>query len=185
MNLRSREVSRAVLPLEVSVPERVEGGRLADLYVRHSDRARRLAYLLTGDSALAEDLTQEAFVKLAGRYLHLRDQVAFEAYLRRTVVNLSRTHYRRAGKERVKAQRLAGLRPPALSPPDIVARDSIERALARLSDRQRAAVVLRFYEDMSERQTADVLGCRPGTVKSLISRALDILRTEIPKEEAP
>jgi RNA polymerase sigma-70 factor (sigma-E family) len=185
MNLRSKGVSRAVVPLETSVPERVEGGRLAELYVRHSDRARRLAFLLTGDPALAEDLTQEAFIKLAGRFLHLRDQIAFDAYLRRTIVNLSRSHYRRVGKERAKAARLAALRQPDIASSDVVARDPIERALVRLSARQRAAIVLRFYEDMSERQTAETLGCRPGTVKSLISRSLEILRTEIPKEETP
>ena len=65
-------------------------GKLAELYVRYADGAVRLAYLTTGDLALAEDLVQDAFVRLAGRLVHLRDPGAFEAYLRRTVVNLSR-----------------------------------------------------------------------------------------------
>ncbi|HYT78322.1 MAG TPA: sigma factor [Actinomycetota bacterium] len=63
---------------------------LAELYRVHAPNGRRLAYLLTFDQALAEDLVQEAFARLVGRLAHLRDQAAFDAYLRRTIVNLSR-----------------------------------------------------------------------------------------------
>src|ERR671925_1042326 len=72
-----------------------ENGRLGELYLRHADAAVRLAYLLTGDRSLAEDLAQDAFVRLAGRLVHLRDPGAFDAYLRRTIVNLSNSHFRR------------------------------------------------------------------------------------------
>src|SRR2546430_17547386 len=75
-------------------------GRLGELYVRHADDAIRLAYLLTGDRALAEDLVQDAFVRLAGRLAHLPDPGAFEAYLRRTVANLRNSHFRRRKVER-------------------------------------------------------------------------------------
>src|SRR6266581_5976856 len=81
-------------------------GRLGELYVRHADDAVRLAYLLTGDRALAEDLVQDAFVKLAGRLAHLRDPDAFDAYLRRTVVNLANSHFRRKRLERAYVERL-------------------------------------------------------------------------------
>jgi RNA polymerase sigma factor (sigma-70 family) len=74
---------------------RIEGSLLEDLYVRHADEALRLSYLLTGDVALAEDLVQDAFVRVAGRLLHLRDPGGFHAYLRKTIVNLARSHYRR------------------------------------------------------------------------------------------
>src|SRR2546425_9958607 len=80
-------------------------GRLGELYVRHGDAAVRLAYLLTGDRALAEDLVQDAFVKLAGRLVHLRDPGAFDAYLRRTVVNLANSYYRRKRLERAYLKR--------------------------------------------------------------------------------
>src|SRR6058998_3162610 len=80
-------------------------GRLGELYLRHAHDAVRLAYLLTGDRALAEDLVQDAFVRLAGRLVHLRDPCAFDAYLRRTVVNLSRSHFRRKKVERAYLQR--------------------------------------------------------------------------------
>src|SRR5205085_10704802 len=123
--------------------------------------------LLTGDRALAEDLVQEAFVRLAGRLVHLRDPGAFDAYLRRTVVNLSRSHFRRRKVERAYVQR-TGAAPDARA--ELGADRSFEdravlwRAMQRLSQRQRAAIVLRFYEDLSEHRVAEILSCPPGTV---------------------
>jgi RNA polymerase sigma-70 factor (sigma-E family) len=154
-----------------------ERSRIGDLYARHADDAARLAYLLTGDRAQAEDLVQDAFVKLAGRLVHLRDPDAFGAYLRSTIVNLSRSHFRRKRVERAYAERIAQPGPaPAGASED---RETMWRALGTLSNRQRAAIVLRYYEDLSEAQTAEILQCRPGTVKSLVSRGLDTLRTQI------
>src|SRR4026209_485500 len=95
-----------------------EDTRLGGLYVRHASDAVRLAYLLTGDRALAEDLVQNAFVKLAGRLAHLRDPAAFEAYLQRTVVNLSRSYFRRRKVERAYLEREGrGIGSPAGPPP--------------------------------------------------------------------
>src|ERR687887_2103997 len=85
-----------------------ETGRLGDLYLRHADEAVRLAYLLTGDRHLAEDLVQDAFVRLAGRLVHLRDPGAFHAYLRRTIVNLSNSYFRRRRVERAYLERAKG-----------------------------------------------------------------------------
>src|SRR5438105_4353777 len=93
---------------QVEHAEKVQGGRLGELYVRHADDAVRLAYLLTGDRALAEDLVQDAFVRLAGRLVHLRDPDAFDAYLRRTVVNLSNSYFRRKKVERAYLERATG-----------------------------------------------------------------------------
>jgi RNA polymerase sigma-70 factor (sigma-E family) len=159
--------------------------RLGELYQRHVDDAVRLAYLFTGDSALAEDIVQDAFVRLAGRLVHLRDPDAFHAYLRRTVTNLSKSHFRRKRVERAylaRAQGAAGAQDDRWSGPSVEDRDALWRALGRLTSRQRAALVLRFYEDLSEREVADILNCRPGTVKSLVSRGLETLRTEIEGE---
>jgi RNA polymerase sigma-70 factor (sigma-E family) len=157
------------------------GGRLADLYLRYADGATRLAYLLTGDRQLAEDIVQDAFVKLAGRLAHLRDPNAFDAYLRRTVVNLSRSYWRRQKVERsyLKRERAAMGGEPLTPPSSIEDRESLWAAMARLPDRQRAAIVLRFYEDLSEADVAEILRCRPGTVKSLVSRGLEAMRQEI------
>src|SRR5256885_9210030 len=84
-----------------------EHGRLAELYARHAAEAIRLAYLLTGDRQLAEDVVQDAFVKLAGRLVHLRDPRAFDGYLRRTVVNLTNSAFRRKRLERAYLRRTA------------------------------------------------------------------------------
>ena len=159
-----------------------EDTRLGELYVRHASDAVRLAYLLTGDRALAEDLVQDAFVKLAGRLVHLRDPAAFEAYLQRTVVNLSRSHFRRRKVERAYLEREGrevGNRTAAAPDRSLGDRDELWRAMDGLSQRQRTAVVLRFYEDLSEQRVAELLRCRPGTVKSLVSRGLQTMREEM------
>jgi RNA polymerase sigma-70 factor (sigma-E family) len=153
-------------------------GRLADLYARHAPAAGRLAYLLTGDAHLAEDLTQEAFVRAFGRYRDLRRPDAFEWYLRRTVVNLSRSYFRRRRTERdyLAAQPRRETVTPAADPTE---QDAMWRMLQTLPARQRAAIVLRYYEDLSDAQAADALRCPVGTVKSLIHRGLARLRTEV------
>ena len=158
-------------------------GRIGELYLAHADAAVRLAYLLTGDRDLAEDLVQDAFVRLAGRLVHLRDPAAFEAYLRKTVVNLANSHFRRKRVERNYQLLTRVANEPALDGRPHEDREALARALRRLPQRQRAAIVLRFYEDLSEAQTAEIIGCRPGTVKSLVSRALVVLRNEIGSDE--
>ena len=156
---------------------RLEGDVLADLYERNAGDALRLAYLLTGDRSLAEDLLQDAFVRLAGRLVHVRDPGGFDAYLRRTVVNLTRSHHRRRAIERRYLERQSG--PEPIDPPDISSREALRRALMALPARQRTAVVLRYYEDLSEAETASLMGCRPTAVKSLVSRATTGLRTTL------
>jgi RNA polymerase sigma-70 factor (sigma-E family) len=171
--------------MRVEAEERVvgEGGRLAELYARHAGDAVRLAFLLTGDRALAEDLAQEAFVRLAGRFRDLRNPAAFPWYLRRTVVNLTRSHFRRARVERAYLATRAGERAPAHDPPEPGEREELWRALLELPERQRAAIVLRFYEDLSESQTAEILACPVGTVKSLVSRGMERLRGTVKRDE--
>ena len=155
-----------------------EGGRLAELYSAHAPDAARLAYLLTGDPVLAEDLVQEAFVRLVGRFRDLRQPEAFPFYLRKTIVNLARSHFRRRKVERAYLDRR---RPgEAVDAPET---DEMWVRLQALNPRQRAAIVLRYYEDLSERQTADVLSCPVGTVKSLVSRGLEQLRKEMTNGE--
>src|SRR2546425_13079151 len=97
---------------ETTPAEPAPGDRLGALYVTHAPDALRLGYLLTGDRTLAEDLAQEAFVRMFGRFRDLRNPDAFGAYLRKTVVNLSRSHFRRVRVERAYVQREAGA-PPA------------------------------------------------------------------------
>jgi RNA polymerase sigma-70 factor (sigma-E family) len=160
-----------------------DGGRLADLYARHAAEAIRLAYMLTGDRQLAEDLVQDAFVKLSGRLVHLRDPRSFDAYLRRTVVNLSNSYLRRKRLERAYLARNAAEPPIAQDAPDIGRRDELWGRLQQLPVRQRTAIVLRIYEDLPELQVADILRCRPGTVRSLVSRGLAELRIHVRSDD--
>lgn len=156
-----------------------QASRLADLYARHSPAIGRLAYLLTGDATLAEDLTQEAFVRAFGRFRDLRQPESFEWYLRRTLVNLTRSHFR---KQRTVRDHLA--RHPVYERIEpmtdrVSERDAMWRALKQLPPKQRTAVVLRFYEDLTDAQVAAAMGCPVGTAKSLIHRGLERLRPEV------
>jgi RNA polymerase sigma-70 factor (sigma-E family) len=157
----------------------IEGGKLGELYARHANEAARLAYLLTGDRGLAEDLVQDAFVRLFGRFHDLRSPDAFQWYLRRTVVNLARSHFRHQKVERTYLQREGRRAPAAPVPPDLAAKEDMWRSLQMIPERQRTALVLHFYEDLTEAQTAEVMGCPIGTVKSLVSRGLERLRDQI------
>ena len=167
-----------MMPVAMTHESSLERSPLGDLYVRHAPEGIRLAFLLTGDRALAEDLVQEAFARLVGRLRHLRDPGAFSAYLRRTIVNLSTSHFRRRRVERAYLTRSAMV-PEAETNPNEELDATMHEALLRLPERQRAAIVLRFYEDLSDVQTAEVLRCSPGTVRSLLSRGMRTLRSEL------
>jgi RNA polymerase sigma-70 factor (sigma-E family) len=160
---------------------------LAELYVRHAPSARSLAFLLTGDRSAAEDMVQEAFVRLTGRYRHLRNAEAFGAYLRRTVVNLHTSGLRRRRLERAwlnrESRRSSDEATPGSVSEEVAGRQDLWRALQGLPPRQRAAVVLRYYEDLSERETAEILRCSVSAVKSLVTRAFGTLRDRIGSEE--
>lgn len=158
-----------------------EQGRLEKLFLRHAESAGRLAFLLTGDRDVAEDLVQDAFVRLAGRFVHLRDEQAFPAYLNRTIVNLARSRLRRSRVERayLQAQRAPS---PAIGGFDAEDTDRLATALRGLPERQRSAVVLRFYLDLSVEGTAEIMRCRPGTVKALVFKGLANLRDVIGDE---
>ena len=160
----------------------IEGSRaerLATLYAQHAPKAGRLAFLLLGDKGAAEDLVQEAFVRVAGRLTMLRKPEAFEGYLRQTVVNLARSHIRRKVRDRAIAERVRRERTSHVGAPDVAQSDLIARGMQALTHRQRAAIVLRFYLDLSEEETAETLGCAVGTVKSSVHRGLQALRIQM------
>ena len=166
-----------------AVMERTEaraGGRMAELYRLHAPAAARLAFLMTGDAARAEDLVHDAFVKVIGRFGEIRDPDAFGAYLKRTVINLANSFFRRRKLEREHLESEGrAIRIEPAEEHDPVEREALWRALSVLPTRQRAAIVLRFYEDLSEQQTAEMLGVPVGTVKSTVSRGLEALRKEV------
>lgn len=135
----------------------------------------RTAYLLTGDWGTAEDLLQTALVKTWFRWHQVRDTDAAEAYVRTVMTRTFATWWRRRWRGEVPTAVLPD--GPGVDPyDDVVRRHSLRAALLELPPRQRAIVVLRFYEDMSEARVAEVLGCSVGTVKSTVSRTLVRLR---------
>ena len=165
--------------------EAERGRGLADLYERHVPAATRFAYLLSGDRAGAEDLAEEAFLRCLRRFAHLRTPGRFDVYLRRAIVNLHLSAMRHRSVERTWLVR-EGTREVhrVTQQPDVVARHDMWRRLQSLPSRQRAAIVLRYYEDLSEHETAQILHTSVASVKSLVSRGMGALRTELEGEEA-
>jgi RNA polymerase sigma-70 factor (sigma-E family) len=136
----------------------------------------RTAYLLTGDWALAEDLLQTALARAYPRWGRIASDNP-EVYLRRVLVNTWSSWWRRRWRGEVPTERLVD----AAGPDDYAAadrRDAVQAALAGLPKRQRAVIVLRFHEDMTEAQVADALGISVGTVKSQTAKALAKLRAD-------
>lgn len=145
----------------------------------------RTAYLLTGNRADAEDLLQTALAKTYLAWDRIREREALDGYVRRTMVNTQTSFWRR---RRVDEHVTDELPEPAAgrdATADLDLHDALWAALAGLPKRQRAAVVLRYYEDLSEAETARVLGVSVGTVKSTTSRALARLRDDTGLREDP
>jgi RNA polymerase sigma factor (sigma-70 family) len=117
---------------------------------------------------------------VVGRLGHLRQAEAFDAYLRRTIVNLSKNHFRHRAVERAYLERYGPVERQANAGDPVGSGlceyESMRRALLGLPARQRAALVLCFYEDLAEDQIAEILRCRNGTVRSLVSRGIQVAR---------
>jgi RNA polymerase sigma-70 factor (sigma-E family) len=137
----------------------------------------KIAALLTGNQADAEDLLQAALAKIYLAWDRIHDHAALDAYVRRTMVNTQISWWRR---RRVEEYPTDDIPDQAVADHAVVAalQDTVRRALDRLPRRMRAAVVLRYYEDMSEPEIADALGVSLGTVKSTVSRAVAKLRID-------
>ncbi len=136
----------------------------------------RTAYALTGDRADAEDLLQTALAKTYLGWDRIREREAVDGYVRRVMVNTRTSWWRRRRVDERPTDELPE-RPSGHDPvADLALHDALWTALTGLPKRQRAMVVLRYYEDLSEAETADVMGVSVGTVKSATSRALARLR---------
>src|SRR3954469_4888645 len=136
----------------------------------------RTAYLLTGNRADAEDLLQTALAKTYLAWDRIREREALDGYVRRVMVNTQTSRWRRKKVDEYTTDVVPERRAERDATEDVVLHDALWNALATLPKRQRAMVVLRYYEDLSEAETADVLGVSVGTVKSTTSRALLKLR---------
>jgi RNA polymerase sigma-70 factor (sigma-E family) len=133
----------------------------------------RTAYLLLGDKGLAEDLVQTALAKTYAAWPSVRDVQAAPGFARTTLVNTASAWFRkRSWRNELPTQEL----PEDGHESDPSTRPAVLDALAQLPPRQRAVVVLRYYDDLSVAETARVLDCSDGTVKSQTSKALDTLR---------
>ncbi|MGO4596132.1 SigE family RNA polymerase sigma factor [Terrabacter sp. 2RAF25] len=154
-------------------------------YVRARQKSfARFAYLLTGEPYAAEDLVQSALAKAYAKWDRISVLESPDAYVRKIMVNEHTSWWRRAWRhhERTDSELIRVIDPAGV---DVPSYDSELWAHVRsLAPQQRAAVVLRFYEDLSEAQTAEVLGCSVGTVKSHTSRAIRSLRSTM-KEVTP
>lgn len=147
-------------------------------YVSARGRALlRTAYLLTGNVADAEDLVQAALAKTFLAWDRIEDRAAVDGYVRRAMVNTQISWWRRRRVEEYPTDEI----PDQAVADHAVSSDlqeTLRRAIDRLPQRMRAAVVLRYYEDMTEAEVAEVLGVSLGTVKSTVSRAVAKLRTD-------
>jgi RNA polymerase sigma-70 factor (sigma-E family) len=134
----------------------------------------RTAYLLTGDRDTADDLLQSALLKAMGRWRRVDDP---QAYLYRIMVNHQISGWRRPWRRREWLTDSVPDRPAVPDTAELVAdRAQLLSALATLPPRMRSVLVLRYWADLSEAQTAELLGCSVGTVKSQASRGLERLR---------
>jgi RNA polymerase sigma-70 factor (sigma-E family) len=161
-----------------------DGGTFDEFVAVTGARLGRTAALLTGDRHLAEDLLQTALAKTYLRWHRLREPAAAEAYVRRVMVTTLIRWRRRRWLGEIPA---AELPERAAHDPYGAAdtRDLLRSALLRLPPQQRAVLVLRFFEDLSEEDAARALGCSRGTVKSRTSRALAALRRSDLLDAAP
>ena len=172
--------------IQVAAEDYVDAGSVDfDEFVRtHVSALLRTAYLLTGgDGPAAEDAVQETLTRLFPRWVKVQRADNPMAYVRRSLINTYLNGVRSGPAHelvvRVVEEQSVG--------PDIaqaaVDRDQIRRLIRQLPERQRAALVLRYFDDLSDRDVARALGCRPGTARSLISRGLATVRAELARSQ--
>ncbi|MEY2477812.1 MAG: hypothetical protein QOG87_3127 [Actinomycetota bacterium] len=150
---------------------------LADITRREYPRLVGMLALYTGDRQVAEDLAQEALVRLHQRWARAPELERVEAWLSRVAMNLANSWWRRRYAEHRANRRALVERTPATLEPETVL--AVRAAVAELPRRQRAAVILRFYGGCSVAETAQAMRCREGTVKSLTSHAVTRLRASL------
>jgi RNA polymerase sigma-70 factor (sigma-E family) len=173
MDLLSEPPAASLLSEVVMDPEQ----EFADLFTMLWPRLFRTAYGVAGDAGIAEDAVQTAFAKAYASWSRISGADRPEAYLRRMVINEVLGSRRSGWWRREQAHEVVEDRSGSPSPEDGVAdRDAVWTAVQGLPVRQRAVIVLRYYEDLSEADIAAALGCSRGTVKSQASAALSNLR---------
>jgi RNA polymerase sigma-70 factor (sigma-E family) len=157
---------------------RRDDAEFTELVRARSGALLRTAYLILGDHALAQDLVQEALTKVYVAWPRIQKHEGADAYARAVVVNTAISWKRRKGW---RSERSVGEVPEPATPTDDVpdVRLAVWRTLQSLPPRQRAAIVLRYYEDLSVSETAQLMGCADGTVKSQVSQGIARLRESL------
>ena len=142
----------------------------------------RTLTLYCGDPEVARDLAQDALARTYASWRRVREMTYPRLWVNRVAINLANSRFRRMKAERraLEAERTRVVRHHA--DPDPVTAVLVRRALATLPPRQRAAVILRFFDDLSVEETAELMNCGAGTVKKLTKRALDGLREQLGRE---
>jgi RNA polymerase sigma-70 factor (sigma-E family) len=144
----------------------------------------RFAYLVTGSQHAAEEAVQAALASACERWSRVRRTTDPDAYVRRMVVNAHVSGWRRSGRRELSVAEVRGSA-HVEDPAESVARDdAVWRVCEGLPRQQRAAVVLRYYEDLEYDEIAAVLGCSAGTARSHVHRALAAMRVELERQEA-
>jgi RNA polymerase sigma factor (sigma-70 family) len=176
-------------PPESDLVERAKRGDVGayeELVHMYQGIAFRTAYVIAGNAADAEEAAQDGFVKAYRALRRFRTGAPFRPWLLQIVANEARNRRRSAGRRANLELRLAAENPSGGAAPspeaaflDAERRGSLLQAVNRLPEEQRLAVACRYFLDLSEEDTAAALGCRRGTVKSRLSRALERLRTEM------
>ena len=157
-----------------------DAGAFAEFVAARSGALHRTAYLMVGEHALAQDLLQEALTKTYVAWPRLREVTNAEAYTRRAITTTAISWRRRKSWHEQPHDEL----PDRIEAPqvDTDTRAWVWAALQQLPPRQRAAVVLRYYEDLTEAQTAAAMGCAVGTVKSQVAQAIKKLREHLGRD---
>jgi RNA polymerase sigma-70 factor (sigma-E family) len=167
----------ALMPTSVSADR---DAVLSELYAHRYRALVRLAALLLPDVESCEDIVQEAFVRVYAAWPRIRDAEKADAYVRQAIVNLARSRLRRLA---VAARHLPKPDPDGASAEELAyqqfERDAVVQALRTLSRRQREALALRYYADMTLEQVASAMGVSVGSVKGYLSRGLDALEQQL------
>ena len=156
------------------------GSEFAEFVAARSTALHRAAYLMVGEVSLAQDLVQEALTKTYVAWPRLRDKGNAEAYTRKAITTTAISWFRRkAWSHELSSDRPARSRLARATPTRSPRAPGCGRPCMELPVRQRAAIVLRYYEDLTEAQTAEAMGCAVGTVKSQVSAGLSKLRERL------
>lgn len=163
---------------------RRDSAAFADFAAARAGALYRAAYLMVGDHALAEDLVQEALTKTYVAWRRLHDRANAEAYARKAITTTAITWWRRRAWHEKPRDDV-----PEVAVDDhsdgVTEHDAMWSELQALPPRQRAAIVLRYYEDLTERETAEAMGCSIGTVKSQVFTGLEKLRARLGPTAVP